>query len=199
MSPLLSTTTPEHLGFTIPSFGALTSVHASDSEEDPERPAHTFYPTGQPCEVSPAWSAPSHSARPPGPAPAPFLPNSAPNSAAFSGFGRLPVYRNFLTPKGFRRRATACPGSEREQSGRCASTCTGEQQRPAPRPCSPRQSVLPRARPRGSGCAAVAEHVAHGGSRCCHHSSAAPHARSELPAAEELCKGRRRTLNLKLP
>lgn len=44
----------------------------------------------------------------------PFLPNSASNSAALSGLGRLPVYKNFLTPNGFRRRATACPRSERE-------------------------------------------------------------------------------------
>lgn len=43
-------------------------------------------PRATPRGVTP-WSHPRHSARPPGPAPAPFLPNSAPNSAAFSGFG----------------------------------------------------------------------------------------------------------------
>lgn len=42
-----------------------------------------------------------------------FLPNSASNSAAPSGFGWRPAYRNLLTPNGFRRRATACPRNRR--------------------------------------------------------------------------------------
>lgn len=53
MSPLLSAIRPVHLGFTIPSFGAFTAVHASGSEENPERPAHTLYAPGHPAGCHP--------------------------------------------------------------------------------------------------------------------------------------------------
>lgn len=103
-----------------PLFGALITQHGYVSLRNPSRspPPHRrtrpslhqlicmvcYSAVRKKINLVPEWSFQLHLG---------VLPNSAWNSAALSGLGRLPVYKNVLTPNGFRRRATACPRNKK--------------------------------------------------------------------------------------